>query len=333
MLDLIIPVYNNKKGLYRTLFSIGTDLDKKIKVTIIDDCSTENYEDVENFFQKFFPIRIIKLAKNQGPGNARQYGLDIASQSYISFIDCGDTFVTSTTLREMIEKVEQKSTYDFYSWEHLQEDSDNSFTVVAATHNRIHGKIYKTDFLKKHNISFNPNAARANEDIGFNIACRMISQNYLEIDEPAVVWKQDGPSIVRANNNAFYYKEQNLGLAMNVKHAVDIALHNNVKTEIILKNIYEIMTSLYFFYLATEISRPEFCAEAFAGCYYFYKKCYRDCGAVNPVLMNECYFNTLISFLNEENCPIKQKALNINFVEFLQKLELTYLKEFDFSQK
>lgn len=79
MLDLIIPVYKNKAGLYRSLFSIGTETNKEVFVTIVDDCSGDTYEDVIEIFQKFFPIRVIYLEENQGPGIARQAGLNAAT--------------------------------------------------------------------------------------------------------------------------------------------------------------------------------------------------------------------------------------------------------------
>ena len=46
-LDLIIPTYNNKQGLFRTLFSLG--IDSNANITIVDDCSDETYEDVIEF--------------------------------------------------------------------------------------------------------------------------------------------------------------------------------------------------------------------------------------------------------------------------------------------
>ena len=42
----------------------------------------------------------------------------------------------------------------------------------------------------------------------------------LEIEEPMIVWKHEGPSIVRSNNYAYYFKDQNLGLALNTEHAL-----------------------------------------------------------------------------------------------------------------
>ena len=68
-MDLIIPSYKDKKGLYETLFSIG--LDKDIYVTVVDDCSGEKYDDIISWFNQFFPIQVLYMPKNGGPGAAR----------------------------------------------------------------------------------------------------------------------------------------------------------------------------------------------------------------------------------------------------------------------
>ena len=54
MIDLIIPVYKNYKGLIRTLESINF---KVFNVTVVDDASHENYS-----FKH--PAHLIKLKKN-----------------------------------------------------------------------------------------------------------------------------------------------------------------------------------------------------------------------------------------------------------------------------
>ena len=50
MLDIIIPVYKNKRGLQRTLASINTNYLDRIKVTVVDDESHEDYSDIKKEF-------------------------------------------------------------------------------------------------------------------------------------------------------------------------------------------------------------------------------------------------------------------------------------------
>lgn len=86
MLDLIIPVFNNKAGLYRTLLSIGMDYPQNsLYITIVDDNSNENYNDIIELFQHFYPIRILILPENHGPGYARQYGLEHTKRTLCFF--------------------------------------------------------------------------------------------------------------------------------------------------------------------------------------------------------------------------------------------------------
>lgn len=336
MMDLIIPVYKNKPGLYRTLMSIGTEVSDKIKVTIVDDCSNESYEDIIELFQKIFPIRILSLNKNSGPGIARQFGLNNAKEEYISFVDCGDTFVTPTIIKESINIIKEYPEINMFSWQQLEEKPDGSALVVPAGHNRLHGKIYKTSFIKNHNISFSEICPRANEDIGFNYACRWINQqiyqidninHILEIEEPMIVWKHEGPSIVRSNNYAYYFKDQNLGLALNAEHALQIALKNNVENSIISKTLYEIMACMYTFYLSTKSQRPEFTDEALSGALYFYKNIFLEYADINPEKMKNAFYEVLLSFLNDPGDPMRQTLLVFDYAGFLNYLQELLEKE------
>lgn len=333
MLDLIIPVYKNKAGLYRSLFSIGTETNKEVFVTIVDDCSGDTYEDVIEIFQKFFPIRVIYLEENQGPGIARQTGLNAATQPYVTFLDCGDTYITPTKLMECLRQAKANPQYYFLSWGHIEEhcnDGQFSYSDVTSGHNRMHGKFYRRDFLKNHNICFCEESSRANEDIGFNISVRLIAttssrkdgiERIYSDDTPAVVWKSSGPSIVRSNNYAFYYEKQNMGMAINGEHILRLAKLNNVDEDLILQEIYEEMVHMYIFYNATLIDRPEFLDKAIAGAARYYHNCFREVGENNLMLLNNTYWDILASFLSDPNEPIRKQFTILDFPKFLNMLE------------
>ena len=144
--DLIIPVYNNKRGLYRSLMSIGVESNSIVDVTVVDDCSTENYDDIVNFFAQFIPIRILKLDVNSGPGMARQYGLDHTKNDYIIFLDCGDYFLGPDTLTNIHNIVKENSVINLFSWSYL----DSIGNDCTCDTNRLHGKVYKREFLTHH---------------------------------------------------------------------------------------------------------------------------------------------------------------------------------------
>ena len=336
MLDLIIPVYKNKKGLYRTLMSIGTQVSDKVKVTIVDDYSEENYSELIELFQKIIPIRILYLKKNSGPGIARQYGLENSKEEYVSFIDCGDTFLTPTTLKEMIDEVEKKPEFQVFSWAHLEEltNRENETILIDSNHNRMHGKIYKRVFLEKHQISFSKEGSRANEDIGFNQAIRIINKVIYNnsiiahYDNPAVVWKKEGPSIVRENDCAYNFKKQNLGYAINAKHVIDILRKNNITKEQFQDYLYIGMAVCYISYLATLAARREFLEESLAGAFYYYKEIFlKNLTEINPVEMKDFFFSILTAQMTNPYDPIRAQLLPIDYAGFLNYLQELLEKE------
>ena len=332
MLDLIIPVYNNKIGLYRTLMSIGLQNTIDLFVTIVDDASTNcTYNDIITWYAQFHPIQLLTLPQNSGPGVARQYGLNHTKEPYVAFIDCGDTFVTPTSLATELHFLLENPEIYVASYAHYECYSDDEyyFSLVSPSHNRMHGKMYLRSFLSKYNITFCESSSYVNEDIGFNIACRLITEHlsrhdniihYAEHDEPIVYWTACDNSLVRTNNCQFYYKEQNLGMAKTVEYALNIARNNQVDTDILVKEIYASFMHTYFYYLSTINRRPEFAAEALIGARYFYHNIAKTWLNYDNNLLTKVYYDTLSTFLSDPQDPLRDKLLPLDLVSFIELL-------------
>ena len=334
MLDLIIPVYKNIPGLYRSLFSIGTETGKRVFVTIVDDCSGDNYDEIVKFFQKFFPIRVIYLPENSGPGIARQVGLSQATQKYVSFLDCGDTFISPTRLIECLNEIEDNPEIYMFSYVHKEErmgeDGRFWYSDTGPQNNRMHGKFYRRDFLVRHNIRFSEECPRMNEDIGFNISARLVAisqsradniDRIFHSDNPVVVWKCTGPSIVRAENHAFYYRDQNNGMSYNGEHVLKLAKENNVEEDLIVSEVYEEMVHMYAFHFAARNDRPEFLEQSLNGATRYYWRCFRPYGDKDPALLKNIYWNTMSNFISDPNDSIRTVMSVLDFPGFLNLLE------------
>lgn len=325
-LDLIIPVYNNKKGLYRSLMSIGIESADYVDVTIVDDCSIENYDDIIAFFAQFFPVRILKLEKNSGPGNARQYGIDHTYNQYLTFLDCGDYFISPDILEAMHYTIEENPTPHMFCWDYISSRDEQQ----SNEDNRMHGKVYRREFLQQHHIRFNPKESYINEDIGFNMACRMILKQeeiqrqrklLFEDSTNVLIWDKRDDSISKKNNYAIYYSTQNMALAENGGYAIRLARRERVNDNIIANQIYEIMCDMYFRYLSTVAARPEFIEIAFDGALRFYCQYFRAFGKYNVQLLMEMYYNTLVQYLADPLDDIRTKWTRLDFLEFLDMLE------------
>ncbi len=105
MISIIIPIFNLSSELAECLDSlICQTLPKdKYEIVIIDDASTDNSFEIANLYsKKMSNIRCFQLLTNQGPGIARNKGLDNAQGDFILFLD-GDDLLPKYALNELWE--------------------------------------------------------------------------------------------------------------------------------------------------------------------------------------------------------------------------------------
>lgn len=89
-ISVIIPVYNAEKYLQRCVESILNQSLQDIEIILIDDQSTDRSPSIcDDYAQKENRIKVVHK-KNEGPGCARNSGLEIAEGEFIAFVDADD---------------------------------------------------------------------------------------------------------------------------------------------------------------------------------------------------------------------------------------------------
>lgn len=317
-LDIIIPTYKNQKGLRTTLSSINWALTDYIKVTVVDDCSNEDYTTILNDFPA---INLIKLDKNGGPGMARQAGIDNTFNPYIMFIDTGDYLLSKFNLLEILTFIRENTMPYIYSWRWLNEENEK----FSDTSNRMmHGMIYKREFLDLYTIRFSENWPRSNEDIGFNHNCFLILRDLLYRDrnilfkfyeQPIYMYTYDKNSITHKNNKEFYYLQQIPGLVENILPAINNAKKYIIRSEIIENELNLILMELYYDILRIAYNKPDLLEENWKYIYKFGKE-YHNSKAIE---------HNSLSLIYSKNMTRLQKfgnkiPLNINrFIEEMKE--------------
>ena len=116
---------------------------------------------------------------NSGPGFARQYGINKTSNPYIMFIDTGDVILLGEQ-QKILQTIEENPNVDVFAWLYYYKDE-----LTKHSDNRMHGKVYKREFLDKYGITFCAESSYMDEDVGFNRTCRLLTDFYY-IDEPII---------------------------------------------------------------------------------------------------------------------------------------------------
>lgn len=256
MIDLIIPYYNNPQGLERTLNSIDRNI---FYITIIDDSS-----DRTPWCPK--ANQVFRYNSNQGPGYARQFGIDRTYNSYIMFIDTGDIFTSTEAQQGILNTIAANPSLDFISFPYFRNNE-----ITKETDNRMHGKVYKREFINKYGITFTPYCSYMDEDIGFNRACRLCSEMTF-INLPVIEQIKEPNSLTEKNNRAALYRDQTHALSLVSIHTIDICRKNNIEA---YEEINQIAIALYYWFIRTAAERPEYLQDAWAGAKIFYDK-FRD---------------------------------------------------------
>lgn len=229
MIDIIIPVYNSRKTLPYTLLSIcRQSIKEKVRVLLVDDCSSDNYDDIIKKFSDELKIKIVFLDNNSGPGGARQYGISHSRSKYICFIDSDDLLNSIDSLEKLYEEIEKG--YDMVYSSVYHEDQDTVFQPLGD----LHGKIYRRKFISDNNIKFNN--TRYHEDNAFNnlVIVHDAKVNFLNFITYDYI--DNSHSITKQDKDKFF---ERLEIYIdNMEYVVKTAEEHKCKKELIANYVY-----------------------------------------------------------------------------------------------
>lgn len=92
MVSIVIPVFNRRDTLIKTISSLSNQTYKNFEVLICDDGSTEPINSVVDRFSDKLNIKYIQNEHFGGPARPRNAGLKASSAEYIAFLDSDDSW-------------------------------------------------------------------------------------------------------------------------------------------------------------------------------------------------------------------------------------------------
>lgn len=100
LVSVILPTYNRAHTLLRAANSVLNQTYKNFELIIIDDCSTDNTEEVvKNIHDE--RIVYIRQFSNKGAAAARNTGIKIAKGDYVAFQDSDDEWLPEKLEKQM----------------------------------------------------------------------------------------------------------------------------------------------------------------------------------------------------------------------------------------
>jgi len=217
--SIIIPIFNTGIYLSKCLDSILSQKFKSIEVLCIDDGSSDEYTKniIGMYAGRDSRIRVIRQ-QNSGPATARNTGLNKARGTYVAFVD-SDDYISEDFIGSLYEcaqardvdisvinkilcidgdtpPTEKQSGFELYK----KIDDQHLISQVIVATGVSCNKLYKREFLLRHEISFLENMRCQSED------------NYFSI--PAMI--AGHKSIALAASGTYYYRQHKDSITKNI---------------------------------------------------------------------------------------------------------------------
>lgn len=202
MIDVIIPAYNCTATLDRALSSLVAQFNKNFKVTIVDDCSTEDIKSIIDKYTHLLNIKYIRNEKNMRCGMSRQVGIDNSESEYFTFLDSDDTFMPYT-ISVFYENIERYPEIDIFNSYFYSTDKNDKISLIKHGITWCHGRLYKRSFINKYNIRNNPKI-KWGDDSYFNSMCDTLNtKGFMTIPIPMMIWLNNNDSVTRSATGGF----------------------------------------------------------------------------------------------------------------------------------
>jgi glycosyltransferase involved in cell wall biosynthesis len=91
-ISVIIPTYNRSDTISNSIKSVLNQTYKAKEIIVIDDCSTDNTQEILNSFSN---LEILRTEKNVGAQAARNIGIKAARYNWIAFLDSDDEWLNN----------------------------------------------------------------------------------------------------------------------------------------------------------------------------------------------------------------------------------------------
>lgn len=197
MINVIIPAYNCRATLGKTLASLVAQTDTNFEAIVVDDCSTEDIKSIVNDYSNKLNIVYIRNEENLGAGMSRQVGIDNATQKFVTFLDSDDMLMPHAveTFNSIIASNPDTEYLHTYFYEQITVEGSPALFIHENNYTAHHGKLYNVEVLNRLGIKNSP-LFRYAEDAYFNSMCgELMKMSKIKI--PTMLWVNNKNSMIR----------------------------------------------------------------------------------------------------------------------------------------
>lgn len=207
LISVIVPIYNVEKYLKRCIDSIIKQTYSHLEIILVNDGSTDNSLKIA---EEYNDKRIKIFTKiNGGLSDARNFGLQFASGSYVAFID-SDDFIELTMFEKMVNLIDGNHEIVVCDMKYLYDDDTVSFAsggnfkdgnvkinpALITINNSACNKIFKKELFDDLKFPI----GKYYEDLATVPILLYKAKSIVKCDEPFYIYFQRKDSIAHSAN-------------------------------------------------------------------------------------------------------------------------------------
>lgn len=191
LISVILPVYNGEKFLRNALESIEIQKYPALEIIVVDDGSTDSTPAIiKSLGEEVVSIR----QENQGPGIARNVGIQAATAPILAFLDADDLW-TPGRLFPMIKILDENPEVDIVRGQMQIVYFDGKHDVPNFYPFLIGSALYRREVFEK--IGGYDPQLRFGEDVDWFVRARESGLNMQEYEEVVLLYKRHPGNMTR----------------------------------------------------------------------------------------------------------------------------------------
>ncbi len=229
-ISVIVPVYNAKDTIINCLGNLLNQTFSDMEIILVDDASTDGTDLILQDAKNQFPdkVRVFRQEHNQGPGAARNIGLEVACGDYVGFVDADDVIDVGMyeKLYAMIDADSRVDIADCAFYRESQKkallhfdkslcgelDNGKKSELIASGGFTV-TKLFRRSMLDSIALRFRPEYGL--EDMDFLIRAIAEAEVISGIEDVLYVYKDTGASLSKETDFGKYY-QNHIGALMGI---------------------------------------------------------------------------------------------------------------------
>ena len=132
LVSIIMPSYNTAAYIKETINSVISQTYQQWELIIVDDCSTDNTDEIVDSFLKDPRIRYMKNERNSGAAVSRNRAIREARGKWIAFLDSDDLWMSEKLEKQIAFMKRNEYSFSYTSYEEIDVDGNSTGVKVAG---------------------------------------------------------------------------------------------------------------------------------------------------------------------------------------------------------